>query len=171
MSKVLDYNYASEVISNYKESVKAKNEKNDCFVRAVASASGSSYDAAHSYVKDVFGREDRQGTQAVELTMNTLEGKLQEFGQVKVTFTTLPKEKITNRYKLYGEIIDRQKTVKSFIKDNSKGTYIVLVAGHAFTIEDGVLIDNRGEEFRPTRKVTGAYKVESEVIDNQLQLF
>jgi hypothetical protein len=171
MSKVLDYNYASEVISNYKESVKAKNEKNDCFVRAVASASGSSYDAAHSYVKDVFGREDRQGTQAVELTMNTLEGKLQEFGQVKVTFTTLPKEKITNRYKLYGEIIDRQKTVKSFIKDNSKGTYIVLVAGHAFTIEDGVLIDNRGEEFRPTRKVTGAYKVEREVIDNQLQLF
>ncbi len=48
---------------------------------------------------------------------------------------------------------------------------LVLVAGHAFTIEDGVLIDNRGEEFRPTRKVTGAYKVEREVIDNQLQLF
>jgi hypothetical protein len=171
MSKVLDYQYASEVINNYKESVKARNEKNDCFVRAVASASGSSYDAAHTYVKEVFGREERQGTQAVGLTMKTIEGKLQEFGKVKVKFEELPKEKVVNTYKLYGELIDRQKTVKSFIKDNSKGTFIVLVARHAFTIKDGVLVDNRGEEFRPTRKVQSAYRVIEETIDPQLKLF
>ena len=103
--------------------------------------------------------------------MRTIEGKLQEFGQVKVKFEELGEERITNTYKLYGEIVKRQKTVKSFIKDNSRGTYIVLVAGHAFTIKDGVLIDNRGEEFRPTRKVTGAYHVIEETIDNQLTLF
>ena len=171
MNKVMDYKYSSEVINNYSNSIKARNEKNDCFVRAVASASGSSYDAAHTYVKEVFGRQDRQGTQAVGLTMRTIEGKLQEFGQVKVKFEKLGKERITNTYKLYGEIVKRQKTVKSFIKDNSRGTYIVLVAGHAFTIKDGVLIDNRGEEFRPTRKVTGAYHVIEETIDNQLTLF
>ena len=171
MSKVLDYVYASEVINSYKESAKAKNEKNDCFVRAVAAASGSSYDAAHSYVKEVFGRQDRQGTQFVNSTMKTIEGKLQEFGQVKVKFEKLPKEKVVNTYKLYGELIDRQKTVKSFIKDNSRGTFIVLVANHAFTIKDGVLIDNQGEEFRPTRKVQSAYRVIEETIDPQLKLF
>lgn len=171
MSKVLDYQYASEAIKNYKESVKAKNEKNDCFVRAVASASGSSYEAAHSYVKNVFGRQDRQGTQAVGLTMRTIEGKLQEFGNVKVKFEKLPKEKLVNTYKLYGELIDRQKTVKSFIKSSPRGTFIVLVAGHAFTIKDGVLIDNQGEEFRPTRKVQDAYRVIEETVDPQLKLF
>jgi len=171
MSKVLDYVYASEVINSYKESAKAKNEKNDCFVRAVAAASGSSYDAAHSYVKEVFGRQDRQGTQFVNSTMKTIEGKLQEFGQVKVKFEELPKEKVVNTYKLYGELIDRQKTVKSFIKDNSRGTFIVLVAKHAFTIKDGVLVDNQGEELRPTRKVQSAYRVIEETIDPQLKLF
>tara|TARA_B100000497_G_scaffold120421_1_gene148893 strand:+ start:441 stop:956 length:516 start_codon:yes stop_codon:yes gene_type:complete len=171
MSKVLDYNYATEVISNYKESVKAKNEKNDCFVRAVASASGSSYEAAHGFVKETFKRQDGQGTMFVDSTMLELEGKLQEFGQVKVRFEKLPKNKIKNTYKLYGELIDRQKTVKSFIKDNSRGTFVVLVSGHAFTIRDGVLIDNRGEEFRPTRKVQSAYRVIEETVDPQLKLF
>jgi hypothetical protein len=171
MSKVLDYVYASEVINNYKESIKARNEKNDCFVRAVASASGSSYDAAHSYVKDTFGRQERQGTMFVDSTMLKIEGSLQEFGQVKVKFEKLPKNKIKNTYKLHGELIDRQKTVKSFIKSNPKGTFIVLVSKHAFTIKDGVLVDNQGEEFRPTRKVQSAYKVIEETIDPQLKLF
>jgi len=103
--------------------------------------------------------------------MLSLEGKLQEFGQVKVKFEKLPKEKVVNTYKLYGELIDRQKTVKSFIKDNSRGTFIVLVANHAFTIKDGVLIDNQGEEFRPTRKVQSAYRVIEETVDPQLKLF
>ena len=171
MSKVLDYVYASEAIANYRESVKAKNEKNDCFVRAVASASGSTYEAAHAYVKETFKRQDRQGTQFVDSTMLSIEGKLQEFGQVKVKFEKLPKEKIKNTYKLYGELIDRQKTVKSFIKSNPKGTFIVLVSKHAFTIKDGVLIDNQGEEFRPTRKVQSAYRVIEETVDPQLKLF
>ena len=171
MSKVLDYVYASEAINNYRESVKAKNEKNDCFVRAVASASGSSYDAAHSFVKDTFQRQDGQGTQFVDSTMLSIEGKLQEFGQVKVKFEKLPKNKIKNTYKLYGELIDRQKTVKSFIKDNPKGTFIVGVSKHAFTIKDGQLIDNIGEEFRPTRKVQSVFKITPEVEQVQLSLF
>ena len=171
MNKVMDYKYASQAISNYKESIKAKNETNDCFVRAVASASGSSYDAAHSYVKETFNRQDRKGTQFVSLTMKEIEGKLQEFGQVKVEFKALSEERVTNTYKLYGEEVKRQKTVKSFIKDNSKGTFIVLVSKHAFTVKDGVLIDNAGEEFRPTRKVQGAFEVIEHTIDNQLTLF
>jgi len=171
MSKVLDYQYASEVITNYKESVKARNEKNDCFVRAVASASGSSYDAAHGFVAKAFGRIERKGTMFVDSTMLQIEGKLQEFGQVKVKFEKLEKKLVRNTYKLHGELIDRKKTVKSFIKTNPRGTFIVLVAGHAFTIKNGVLVDNQGEEFRPTRKVQSAYRVIEETIDPQLKLF
>jgi hypothetical protein len=76
-----------------------------------------------------------------------------------------------NRYKLKGEIIDRKKTVKSFIKDHQKGTYIVTVSKHAFVVKDGNLIDNFGEEFRPTRKVDGAYRINVPEKTIQLSLF
>ena len=78
---------------------------------------------------------------------------------------------IKNRNKLKGEIIDRKKTVKSFIKDHPKGNYIVTVSKHAFAVKDGKLIDNRGEEFRPTRKVDGAYKINVPEKTTQLSLF
>ena len=32
----------------------AGRENNDCFVRAISTATGSSYDSAHSFVKDNF---------------------------------------------------------------------------------------------------------------------
>ena len=52
-----------------------------------------------------------------------------------------------------------------------KGTFIVGVSGHAFTVQDGLLIDNAGEEFRPTRKVDSAFKITPEFTTNQLSLF
>lgn len=163
----MTYQYASEVIG---QSKKAKDENNDCFVRAISTATGSTYDSAHSFVKDNFNREDKKGT-FVELN---LKPNLKSHTVDGITFelSKVAKSKIVNTYKLYGELIDRQKTVKSFIKDNQKGTYIVLVSKHAFTVKDGVLIDNKGEEFRPTRKVTGAIKVDVNTpISTQLSLF
>ena len=77
---------------------------------------------------------------------------------------------IKNTYKLYGELIDRQKTVKSFRKDKQKGTYMVLVSKHAFTLKDGTLIDNHGEEWRPTRKILSAYNISPVVKEVQLSL-
>ena len=78
---------------------------------------------------------------------------------------------IKNRYKLYGELVDRKKTVKSFIKDHPKGNYIVTVSKHAFALKDGKLIDNKGEELRPTRKVDGAYEILLPKDSIQLSLF
>ena len=86
-------------------------------------------------------------------------------------FKTLAEDKKVNYYKLHGQVVKRQKTVKSFIQDNKKGTFMVLVSKHAFVIKDGVLIDNRGEEFRPTRKVQDAFKVVASVETGQLSLF
>jgi hypothetical protein len=171
MSKVMDYKYSTEAISNFSQSELARQEKNDCVVRAVAAASGSAYEPAHAFVKSVFDRNDKEGTFGVGVTINQIEGKVQEIGSSKVVFKTLAEDKKINYYKLHGEVVKRQKTVKSFIQDNPKGTFMVLVAKHAFVIKDGVLIDNRGEEFRPTRKVQDAFKVVASVETGQLSLF
>jgi hypothetical protein len=47
---------------------------------------------------------------------------------------------------------------------------MVSVAGHAFAVVDGVLIDNIGEEFRMTRKVLGAVQVKAEDLSKPSQL-
>jgi hypothetical protein len=171
MSKVLDYKYSTEAIANFSQSELARQEKNDCVVRAVAAASGSAYEPAHQFVKSVFDRNDKEGTFGVGVMIEKIEGKVQEIGSSKVVFKTLAEDKKINYYKLHGKVVKRQKTVKSFIQDNTKGTFMVLVSKHAFVIKDGVLIDNRGEEFRPTRKVQDAFKVVASVETGQLSLF
>ena len=171
MSKVLDYKYSTEAIANFSQSELARQEKNDCFVRAIAAASGSAYEPAHEFVKVNFNRANGEGTMGVGPVLNKIEGVLQKIGNVNVVFKPVAEDKKMNYYKLYGEVVKRQKTVKSFIQDNKKGTFVVLVAGHAFTVKDGVLIDNRGEEFRPTRKVQDAFKVVASVETGQLSLF
>ena len=87
----------------------------------------------------------------------------------KFRFKYVQRQYIRNRYKLYGEYIYRNKTVKSFMKDFPAGTFLVFVAKHVFTVKDGTLVDNAGEEFRPTRKVIDVVKVEP--IEAQMELF
>ena len=168
---ILSYSYASNEIKGYKESEIAKSEKNDCFVRAVASATGSHYDSAHSFVKENFDRKNKKATFFMSDTMKKLEDTGFSIDNKNFKIKVLPKHRVTNSYKLYGEIVKRKKTVKSFIKDNPKGTFILGVSKHAFTIKDGQLIDNAGEEFRPTRKVQSVFQIFGDSNTNQLSLF
>lgn len=169
----MKFNYSKDVISGIKTSKVANKETNDCVVKAVAASIGVTYDTAHTFVKETFNREDRKGVLNKELVENM--SKLSEVGIAKigtkeVSFEVMPKQAITNMYKLYGELIHRQKTVKSFMESYPKGSYIVTVAKHAFAVVDGVMIDNVGTEYKPTRKVTGAYKVIDKTADVQLSL-
>jgi hypothetical protein len=169
----MKFNYSKDVIAGIKSSKIAKSENNDCVVKAVAAATGVAYDTAHSFVKETFNREEGKGVLTKELVENM--SKLSEVGVAKigtkdVSFEVMPKQAITNMYKLYGELIHRQKTVKSFMESYPKGSYIVTVAKHAFAVVDGVMIDNVGTEYKPTRKVTGAYKVIDKTADVQLSL-
>jgi len=169
------YKYASTEIKGYSLSSIAKGEKNDCFVRAIASATDTNYDTAHSFVKEKFGRPNGKGTPGINIATQMLnfEEAGMSLNNKEYGITVLGKDEITNAYKLHGDIIKRKKTVKSFIKSYPKGTFIVGVAKHAFTVKDGVLIDNAGEEFRPTRKVDSAYRVvsKSSPTETQLTLF
>ena len=169
----MKFNYSKDVIAGIKTSKVANKETNDCVVKAVAASTGVTYDTAHTFVKETFNREDRKGVLGKELVENM--SKLSEVGVAKigtkdVSFEVMPKQAITNMYKLYGELIHRQKTVKSFMESYPKGSYIVTVAKHAFAVVDGVMIDNVGTEYKPTRKVTGAYKVIDKTADVQLSL-
>ena len=110
-NSILSYSYASNEIKGYKTSEIAKNEKNDCFVRAVASATGSHYDSAHSFVKETFDRKNKKGTMFMEGTMKKLEDSGFSIDNKNFKIKVLPKSRVTNSYKLYGEIVQRKKTV------------------------------------------------------------
>lgn len=164
----MEYINAKSII---KSTDKQSSEKNDCSVRAFATALDVDYDAAHSYVKDVFKREDKKGVKSMEIIGKevSLEGKTQEIDGVQFDLEVLPEEKVTNVYKLKGEEIARKKTVKSFIKDFSKGIYLVLVSGHVFTVKNGTMIDNVGEEWRPTRKVESVFELKLRNVLEQME--
>ena len=166
-------NLTSTSIKGIKNSKIAKNEKNDCFVRALAAATDMDYDTTHQEVKDQFGRKNNKGTEnhmIIGQMLNAEENGL-VIGDKRFSVNVLGKARTHNTYKLYGELIKRKKTVKSFIKDNPKGNFLVTVSKHALAIVDGKLIDNKGEEFRPTRKVDGAYEILLPTDSIQLSLF
>ena len=151
----------------------AKNEKNDCFVRALAVATGSVYETAHEKAKNSFGRPDKKGTPSENIVAQMLnyEQSGMTIGDNTYSVTVLGNKDTKNVYKLYGEKVLRQKTLKSFIESHPKGTYIVTVAKHALTIKDGEVMDWNSNKFLPTRKIQGAYKIENKQVDNQLKLF
>ena len=151
----------------------AKNEKNDCFVRALAVATGSAYETAHEKAKSSFGRPDKKGTPSENIVAQMLNYEMNgmTIGDNTYSVSVLGNKDTKNVYKLYGEKVLRQKTLKSFIESHPKGTYIVTVAKHALTVKDGEVMDWNSNKFLPTRKIQGAYKIDSKEVDNQLKLF
>jgi len=151
----------------------AKAEKNDCVVRSIAAATGVSYRTAHTFCKDELGRENKKGTNNMLLSTAFIKAQDQglKLGNKEFDIYGLKKEEIKNRYKLKGEVIWRQKTLKSFMQSHPKGTYMVLVAKHALVVKDGELLDWENNKFEPTRKVMGAYKFTEKETVTQLSLF
>jgi hypothetical protein len=151
----------------------AKAEKNDCVVRSIAAATGVSYRTAHAFCKEELGREDKKGTNNMLLSTTFLKAQDDglKLGNKVFDVYGLKKEEVKNKYKLKGEEIWRQKTLKSFIQSHPKGTFMVLVARHALVVKDGELLDWENNKFEPTRKVMGAYKITEKSSVTQLSLF
>ena len=151
----------------------AKTEKNDCFVRALAVAGETDYQTAHQVAKEVFGREEKKGTKGFMISSMFLKAEAagMYLGSKKLEVAVLGRRDIKNQYKVKGEVIYRQKTLKSFIESHPLGNYIVTVANHALAVIDGELADWSKEGFKPTRKVQAAYRVHPQQIASQLSLF
>lgn len=146
--------------------IEGKETTNDCTVRSIATAFDVSMRLAYKLAEDKFMREPKRGVSSTIIQDAFEAGKFNKIDGRKFSVRTMKKEEITNAYKNKGEIVLRKKTVKSFIASHPKGTFIVLVAKHAFTVKDGELLDHGNFGNQPTRKVLNAFQVVGEKVDN-----
>lgn len=140
----LNFSPAKDSIKNYQQSELAKSEANDCVVRAFAAALDWEYNKAHKFVEKEFLRKPKSGTKKFMSTMNQM---------------VLEKRRL-NR-KSIKTITDADiKTVGQFAKWYDKGTYIIVISGHAFTIKDGVVVGGNSEDAKRMRcRIKGIWKI------------
>lgn len=153
--KKLDYISESDSIIGWSDSAIARTESSDCFVRAVAAATDSSYDVAHKYVAEVFNRKPKQGTSLVARKLKeqteVLGKKIVELGEPCKAFPNNPYRMVT-RYNNRGVIVERQMTLHTFVKQNPVGSYILIVAKHAFALKDGKVVGGNYRDAKELRK-------------------
>ena len=164
MRKELPYCATGSAIKGYNESAIAKRENNDCVVRAFASAFDISYDKAHKYVKEKFGRKDGDGTFGTAITLDKMSKERTQVNHKKIktmgrkvgysSFKTLDYE-----VKVKGQKTVRKMTVGTFTKQNPVGSFLILVSGHAFTIKNGVVIGNWEDPKKLKKIINFAFEV------------
>jgi hypothetical protein len=90
--------------------------------------------------------------------MNTLASKQIKFNRKGVTPI---REDIQMAYwvEVKGRNVLRNMTTAKFLEKYSKGTYIVTIKGHAFTIKDGVVIGNTEDALQRKKVIYGAWKI------------
>jgi hypothetical protein len=159
MNNELKYISTKDAIIGYSDSVIAKNETNDCVVRAISSAFEMHYDEAHQFVKVKFGRKDRKGTAFFVGGLRRMVGD-----KVKIngkSFETMGNEygHVSYEVKVKGQIVKRNMTTGTFIKKYPVGKYLVVVRGHAFSIIDGAVVGNASDATMKKRVINNAFKV------------
>ena len=164
MKNKLPYEATGTAIKGYTESKLAKGETNDCVVRAFASAFGVSYDYAHRYVADEFGRQPRKGTYGTAIKLVKMADNLFRVNGKRVypvghRYTNSMFGSLAYDVKVKGVIKRRNMTVGTFVKQNPKGTFFVIVKGHAFTIKDGVVIGNVEDSIKTKKIMKSAFQI------------
>ena len=106
---------------------------NDCTVVSLAAALKMSYTAAHK-MAGKYGRETGRGMRTS--FFKDMYSDLEKKGRVR----ELTREEMTTYYPSTGMI--RQNKLSTFIKNNPIGTFVLMVRGHAITIEDGVVLQS-----------------------------
>ena len=159
MNNELKYISTKDAIIGYSDSVIAKNETNDCAVRAISSAFEMHYDEAHQFVKVKFGRKDRKGTAFFV-------GGLRRMVEYKVKINGKSFETMGNEYghvsyevKVKGQMAKRNMTTGTFIKKYPVGKYLVVVRGHTFSIIDGAVVGNDSDATMKKRVINNAFKI------------
>jgi hypothetical protein len=120
----IEFLSAKDSIKGYKESKLAMSETRDCVVRAFAAATDWDYDKSHRFVQKEFLRQYRCGTKNFINTMNKMVQDGRKLGRKKINTISDP----------------NIKTVGQLVKWYDKGTYIIVISRHAFTIKDGVVV-------------------------------
>ena len=150
--KQLPYIQTSTAIIGYSDSLIAKSEKNDCFVRAVASAYEIPYDEAHEWVRVNFKRENRKGTFVVS--------KMDLFASesIKLNNKTASVVQGLRKYDESNFKIKRT-TLNQFIKKYPTGNFLLIVSGHAFTLKNGIVVGNTEDAKSMKKIIRNAYLI------------
>lgn len=114
---------------------KRLNEWNDCTVKAFAKVFNTTYEKAHSHLKNACSRQNKCGIHSSKVLPQSLKKTKHKVGP----YTT------ANRIQL-----------KKFCEKHPKGRYYVALCGHAIAVIDGVVYDHSD---RPRRQVTWAMRV------------
>lgn len=150
---------SSEAIKGCSDSVIAKSERNDCVVRAIASAYDMHYDAAHQLVKEKFHRQNGKGTRGFIYGMNMASKNDEKINGKSVEIITEEHNTMLYYVTVKGRKTLRKTTTGHFMKKYSTGAYIVTVRGHAFTIKDGVIIGNFDDGKKLKKHIEAAWKI------------
>lgn len=164
MKNKLPYEATGTAIKGYSDSKIAKGETNDCVVRAFASAFEVSYDYAHKYVANEFGRQSRKGTYGTATKLVKMADELFKVNGKKVhpvghRYSSTMFGSLAYDVKVKGVTKRRNMTVGTFVKRNPKGTFIVLVRQHAFTIKDGVVMGNFEDSIKTKKIMRCAFQI------------
>jgi hypothetical protein len=149
---------SADHIIGYNESAIAKNERNDCVVRAMASTFGLSYDSAHKFVANEFDREIGKGTfgTAVKLKCRVHDVMGIKYKIIPIADLLYPGS--TRHQANGGKPVSI--TLSIFLERFPKGRFMVIVKGHAFSVINGVVIGNESDGKRLRAKIIFALKVE-----------
>ncbi len=147
----IPYTATSLAIKGYLDSKIAQSERADCVVRAIASAYDIPYDKAHGWVATTFGRKPKRGTYGFPTGMNRMSDNK--------TRLNYKKTKTIDSTALTTGGGKSKMTVGTFAKLYDKGTYIIRVTGHAFTIKDGSVIGNPNDATQLRKIIKNAWKI------------
>ena len=148
---------SSSYIIGYSDSKIAKSETNDCVVRSFASAFKVTYDEAHQFVTTKFNRKPRKGTGRFVTTMNNMSSHSTNL--FNKTLKSLGNGSPKNSMMYQEGSKTRNMTTFQFLRKYPKGTYMVTVSGHAFTISNGVVIGNHEDVLKTKRVILHAWEV------------
>ena len=148
---------ASDYIIGYSDSKIAKSETNDCVVRSFASAFKVTYDEAHQFVSTKFNRQNRKGTARFRPTMDNMSSHATILWGKTLKRLGNGNTKNSMTYEDKGRM--RNMTTFQFLKKFPKGTYMVTVSGHAFTIHNGLVIGNHEDVLKTKKVILHAWEV------------
>lgn len=155
---MVNHSYSSsDFIPGYKDSKIAKSETNDCVVRSFASAFKTTYDEAHQFVSNKFNRKPRKGTARFVTIMNNMSSHNQIlWGK---TLKRVGNTNTKNSMTYTDKGVTRNMTTFQFTKRFPKGTFMVTVRGHAFTICDGAIFGNHEDVLKTKKVILHAWEV------------
>jgi len=123
----------------------ARNEDNDCVVRALAAMADVPYEQAHEYAAGVLARKPRRG-----VSLGILISQIKDRGGLMGK--DLVEVKAETKYRNAGRPVTRQMTTQTFFKRAPENrTFLVVVRGHIFCFKNGEVVGGTHNDAIPSR--------------------